>query len=121
MGILLLLAGSALLVAGIAIGTRPANLTYGVSRVDGDPGIAIHWALCADEAARVVDLEGYWGGSQLPTAVPVFWQVRSDAESATGPRVETYVVGQTPPGFYETVSLRRQLPDDLIGISGPPR
>lgn len=93
-----------------------------MSRVDGDPGIAIHWVLCGDEAAPVVDLEGYWGGSQLPTAVPVFWQIRSDRESTDGGRrVEIYEVGQTPPaGFYEAVPLRRSLPDDLIAISGPP-
>jgi hypothetical protein len=34
--------------------------------------------------------------------------------------MESYAVGQTPEGFYQTVPLRRPLPDDLIGISGPP-
>jgi hypothetical protein len=120
---------SALLMLGsapalvLAIGRSPTASTdvrYGVSRVDGDPGIAIHWVLCDGQHARVVDLEGYWGGSQLPTGVPVFWQIRSDATDGHGARVETYVVGETPPGFYETVPLRKALPDDLIAISGPP-
>ena len=122
LGAVLVVSGVTLRVAGFAAGARPSNLDYGVSRVGGDPGIAIHWVLCGDEVAQVVGLEGYWGGSQLPTAVPVFWQVRSDRTTAAGgQRVEIYEVGQTPPaGFYETVPLRRSLPDDLIAISGPP-
>ncbi len=120
-GALLMLGAAVALV--VSIGRSPTastDATYGVSRVDGNPGIAIHWVLCDGQHARVVDLEGYWGGSQLPTGVPVFWQIRSDVTDGPGARVETYVVGQTPPGFYETVPLRKPLPDDLIGISGPP-
>jgi hypothetical protein len=118
----LLMLGSALALV-LAVGRSPTASTdasYGVSGVDVDPGIAIHWVLCDGQHARIVDLEGYWGGSQLPTGVPVFWQIRSDATDGHGARVETYAVGETPPGFHETVPLRKALPDDLIAISGPP-
>lgn len=98
-----------------------SELRYGVSRVDGDPGIAIHWVLCPGVPARTVDLEGYAGGSQPPTAVPVLWQIRvDDVTPSETARVETFTVAQTPPGFYETVRYTGRLPDDLIGIGSPP-
>jgi hypothetical protein len=31
-----------------------------------------------------------------------------------------FIVGRTPNGYFETVPLRRALPKDLLGISGPP-
>lgn len=119
-GLLLLAGGSIALLPNVAGGSGAEELTYGVSAVDGDPGIAVHWVVCPGVPARVIDIEGYWGGSQLPTAVPVLWQIRSDAPAADVTRVETYVVGETPPGFYETVALRTRLPRDRIAISAPP-
>lgn len=120
-GALLALGGLVLLATAIpATLSDSGELTYGVSRADGDPGIAIHWVLCPGVPARSVDLEGYTGGSQPPTAVPVLWQVRSDAVPTQTARVETYTVGQTPPEFYETVRYAGRLPDDLIVISSPP-
>lgn len=120
-GGLLAIGGLILLATAIpATSSASGELTYGVSRVDGDPGIAIHWVLCPGVPARTVDLEGYTGGSQPPTAVPVLWQIRSDAAPTETARVETFTVGQTPPGFYETVRYGSRLPDDLIVISGPP-
>lgn len=120
-GIILAIAGLVLLAATIRISSSASGeLTYGVSRIDGDPGIAIHWVLCPGVAARTVDLEGYTGGSQPPTSVPVLWQIRSDAAPTEQARVETFAVGQTPDGFYETVRYGGRLPDDLIVISSPP-
>lgn len=120
-GALLAFGGLILLATTIpAASTNAGELTYGVSRVDGDPGIAIHWVLCPEVPARTVDLEGYTGGSQPPTAVPVLWQIRSDAAPTGTARVATFAVGQTPPGFYETVRFGGWLPDDLIVISSPP-
>jgi hypothetical protein len=120
-GAVLALGGLILLAAAIpATSSASSELTYGVSRLDGDPGIAIHWVLCPGIPARTVDLEGYTGGSQPPTAVPVLWQIRSDAAPTETARVETFTVGQTPPGFYETVRYGGRLPDDLIVISSPP-
>jgi hypothetical protein len=112
--------GATLILVMIPSSERDPELTYGASRVDGVPGIAIHWVLCADEASRVVDLEGYWGGSQPPTTVPVFWQVRNESPHPGRTRVETYVVGQVPAGFYQTVPLRRDISSDLVAIAGPP-
>jgi hypothetical protein len=120
-GGLLAISGLVLLAAGIpAPSSSSEELTYGVSRVDGEPGIAIHWVLCPGVAARIVDLGGYVGGSQPPTAVPVLWQIRFDAAPADEPRVETFTVGQTPDGYYETVRYSGRLPDDLVVISSPP-
>jgi hypothetical protein len=116
----LALLGTIAILWGFGSRSVPAEAPYGVSRVDSDPGIAIHWVLCDGVAARSVDLETYWGGSDLPTAVRVLWQVRSDSDADDGTRAERYVVGTTPPGFYETVPFRRELPGDLISISGPP-
>jgi hypothetical protein len=115
-----LLLGVVALLPGLGHVGGTGEPTYGVSRADGEPGIAIHWVLCDGVAPRSVDLEGYWGGSQLPTAVPVLWQIRSDLAPAAGIRVERYEVGQTPAGFYETVPLQRELPHDRIAISAPP-
>lgn len=120
-GIILAIGGLVLLVATIRVSpSASGELTYGVSRIDGDPGITIHWVLCPGAAARTVDLEGYTGGSQPSTAVPVLWQIRSDAAPPDEPRVETFTVGQIPNGFYETVRYGGRLPDDLIVISSPP-
>lgn len=121
MSLLLLGAGVTLTAFTLlASADRSSPAGYGVSSVDGDPGIAIHWVVCAGQSARVVDLEGYWGGSSLPTAVPVLWQARSGVIASGETRVETYIVGDVPPGFYETVPLRRHLPRDLVTINGPP-
>lgn len=119
LGALLVALGlGAMIVA--SINSAPSEqLTYGASRVDGDPGIAIHWVRCDDATSSTVDLEGYRGGSRLPTGVPVFWQVRAD-QAGSGTTIETYVVGETPAGSYETVPLRRQLPNDRLSISAPP-
>lgn len=120
-GGLLAISGLILLAATVpAPSSASGELTYGVSRVDGDPGIAVHWVLCPGVPARTVDLEGYTGGSQPPTAVPVLWQIRSDAAPPETARVETFTVGQTPAGFYETVRYGGWLPNDLIVISSPP-
>jgi hypothetical protein len=120
-GALLTIGGLILLATTIpAASTNAGELTYGVSRVDGDPGIAIYWVLCPGVPARTVDLEGYTGGSQPPTAVPVLWQIRSDAAPTETARVAIFTVGQTPPDFYETVRFGGWLPDDLIVISSPP-
>jgi hypothetical protein len=120
-GIILAICGLVLLVVTIRFSSSASGeLTYGVSRIDGDPGIAIHWVLCPGVAARTVDLEGYTGGSQPPTSVPVLWQIRSDAAPMELARVESFTVGQTPDGFYETVRYGGRLPDDLIVISSPP-
>lgn len=120
-GALLAIGGLILLVTTVsATSSASGELTYGVSRVDGDPGIAIHWVLCPGVPAWTVDLEGYTGGSQPPTAVPVLWQIRSDTAPTETASVETFTVGQTPPGFYETVNYAGRLPDDLIVISSPP-
>jgi hypothetical protein len=119
----LLAVGVSLLASGVssfgAAGT--IDHRYGASRVAGDPGIAIHWVVCAGESASVVDLEGYWGGSQPPTAVSAYWQVRAlDPAPRDSTSVETFVVGTTPAGYFETVPLRRPLPNDLVAISSPP-
>ena len=120
-------AGVALLVLGViaVLGAPPdeyrtQDLRYGASRVEGKPGIAIHWVLCAGETASAVDLQAYQGGSVTPNGIPVFWQIRTDAAGGGPARVETFIVGETPPGYYETVPLLRRLPDDLIVITGPP-
>ena len=120
-GALLAIGGLILLATAIpATSSASGELTYGVSRVDGDPGIAIHWVLCPGVPVRSVDLEGYTGGSQPPTAVPTLWQIRSDAAAADTARVVTFTVGQTPPRFYETVRFAGRLPDDVVVISSPP-
>jgi hypothetical protein len=118
-GAVLALLGMIAIVWGFGSRSVPTEALYGVSRGDGDHDIAVHWVLCDGVTARSVDLESYWGGSDLPTAVRVLWQVRSDSDGGDGTRAERYVVGQTPPGFYETVPFRRELPADL-SISGPP-
>jgi hypothetical protein len=120
-GALLAIGGLILLATTIpATSSSSGELTYGVSHVDGDPGIAIHWVLCPGVAARTVDLGGYVSGSQRPTSVPVLWQIRSDAAPTAEPRVETFTVGQTPDGYYETVRYAGRLPSDLVVISSPP-
>lgn len=116
---------AALGVIAVVLGAPPdthraQDLRYGVSRVDGEPGIAIHWVVCARETASAVDLQAYQGGSVTPNGIPVFWQIRTDAAAGGPARVETFVVGETPPGYYETVPFVRRLPDDLIVITGPP-
>jgi hypothetical protein len=115
-------------ITAAALGSFDASsggLRYGASRVHGAPGIAIHWVLCQGETAEVVDIEGYQGGSVGPNGVPVGWQIRTDARGGAPARVETFVVGEVPPGYYQTVALDRDAwgrdqSDDLVAISGPP-
>lgn len=114
----LLLVGVGAVLTAFVPNDLSTQLTYGASRVQGQPGIALHWVLCPGVAPRSVDVEGYSGGG-LPTA-SVLWQIRSDEEAAERVRIETYEVGAIPTGFYETVPLRRQLPNDLVSISSPP-
>jgi hypothetical protein len=124
LGMVLVLAGVGMLV--VAWDMSPASseltpeVTYGVSPADGDPGIAIDWVVCPGVGARTVELTGHRGGSDPGAAVPVYWQVRSDAGPANHAQVNSYIVGTTPAGFYETVPYHQRLPNDLVSVSSPP-
>ncbi len=118
------LAATGLLVTVVAswfaLARPPGTHGFGVSRTVGDPGIAIHWVLCPGEPARTVGIEGHVGGSATSAGAPILWQIRSDEPPATHARLQTFSVGETPAGFYETVPLAERLPTDLIGLNGPP-
>lgn len=106
--------------SGVAEATG-SDLRYGVGAAAGDPGIAIHWIVCPGETARVVDLEVLVGGSRPAAGVPILWQIRAvEPQPAAQPEVMAFVVGEVPPGWYESVPLARPVPSDLLAITAPP-
>src|SRR5437764_1734703 len=86
------------------------TLRYGVSQAASGAGLAIHWVLCPSDTPRIVDVGEDVGGSRTPAGVPIFWQIRSDRPANRTTTIETYVVGETPPDFYETIPIWTPLP-----------
>ena len=109
---LLLLIGFGLLLAGCAPSYGLDSRT-GVSALP-DGRVQLHYALCPGERMHLVRVEELVG-ARPDFGVPIYWQI----ESLHGSSLTTYTVGETPPGFVETVALTRALPaGELLGIEG---